>query len=73
MIHEALLHIGLLVGLLLVTPDFPGVDFALNLEFTKALCLARILSLSSLGIVAKVLSRHGTAQGTDRPCGYSPR
>ena len=44
---------------LLVTSDFLGVDFALNLEFTKALCVAGILSLSSLGIVAKVLSDKG--------------
>ena len=44
---------------LLVTSDFLGVDFALDLEFTKALCVAGILSLSSLGIVAKVLSDKG--------------
>ena len=44
---------------LIVTSDLLGVDFSLNLEFAKALSLAGILSLSSLGIVAKVLSDRG--------------
>ena len=44
---------------LLVTSDLIDSDFTLGLEFTKAVCLAGILSLSSLGIVAKVLSDKG--------------
>ena len=44
---------------LLVTSDFINSDFALGLEFSKAICLAGILSLSSLGIVAKVLADKG--------------
>ena len=44
---------------LLVTSDFIDADFALGLEFSKAICLAGILSLSSLGIVAKVLADKG--------------
>ena len=41
---------------LIVTSDLFSVDFALGLPFDKALCLAGILSLSSLGVVAKVLA-----------------
>lgn len=41
---------------LIVTSNLLPVDFALGLEFDKALCLAGILSLSSLGVVAKVLA-----------------
>ena len=41
---------------LLVTSDLFGLDFALGLDFGKALALAGILSLSSLGVVAKVLA-----------------
>lgn len=44
---------------LIVTSDLFGFDFSLNLEFGRALSLAGILSLSSLGIVAKVLSDRG--------------
>ena len=44
---------------LLVTSDFIDSDFTLGLEFSKAICLAGILSLSSLGIVAKVLADKG--------------
>ena len=44
---------------LLVTSDFINSDFALGLDFSKAICLAGILSLSSLGIVAKVLADKG--------------
>ena len=44
---------------LIVTSDFINSDFALGLEFSKAICLAGILSLSSLGIVAKVLADKG--------------
>ena len=43
-----------LVTTLVVTFDI-GYDFALGLTFTEALCLAGILSLTSLGVVAKVL------------------
>ena len=44
---------------LIVTSDLLPVDFALRLPFDKALCLAGILSLSSLGVVAKVLADKG--------------
>ena len=44
---------------MIVTSDLFGVGFSLNLEFDKALALAGILSLSSLGVVAKVLSDRG--------------
>ena len=37
---------------LVVTSDLFGLDFALGLEFGKALALAGILSLSSLGVVS---------------------
>ena len=49
--------ISLLVSLA-VTTDFP-FDLGLNLEFTQALGLAGVLSLSSLGVVAKVLVDEG--------------
>lgn len=48
-----------LVAALTVTSDLLGVDFALGLEFTEALALAGILSLSSLGLAAKVLADGG--------------
>jgi len=44
---------------LIVTSDLTGLSFALGLEFNKALTLAGILSLSSLGLVAKVLADKG--------------
>ena len=44
---------------MMVTSDLFGFSFSLNLEFGKALSLAGILSLSSLGVVAKVLSDRG--------------
>ena len=44
---------------LVVTSDLLGLDFALNLDFNHALSLAGILSLSSLGLVAKVLADKG--------------
>ena len=44
---------------LVVTSDMLGEDFSLGLEFDKALALAGILSLSSLGLVAKVLADKG--------------
>ena len=44
---------------LVVTSDLLGLDFALGLEFNHALSLAGILSLSSLGLVAKVLADKG--------------
>ena len=49
--------ISLLVSLA-VTTDFP-FDLGLNLEFTQALGLAGVLSLSSLGVVARVLIDEG--------------
>ena len=48
-----------LLAALAVTSDLLGVDFALNLHLTEALALAGILSLSSLGLVAKVLADEG--------------
>ena len=54
--------ISLLVSLA-VTTDFP-FDLGLNLEFTQALGLAGVLSLSSLGVVAKVLVDEGRLRET---------
>ena len=48
-----------LLAAMVVTSDLLGVDFALGLEFTEALALAGILSLSSLGLAAKVLADGG--------------
>ncbi len=48
-----------LLAALVVTSNLFKVDFALNLHFTEALALAGILSLSSLGLVAKVLADSG--------------
>ncbi len=45
-----------LLAALAVTSDVLGLDFSLNLPFTPALALAGILSLSSLGLVVKVLA-----------------
>ncbi len=50
--------ISILVAML-VTSDLLGFPFALGLDFNYALALAGILSLSSLGIAAKVLSDSG--------------
>ena len=44
---------------LVVTYDMVGVVFGLELNFNEALALAGILSLSSLGLVAKVLADKG--------------
>ena len=44
---------------LVVTSDLFGLEFALGLEFNEALAVAGILSLSSLGLVVKVLSDLG--------------
>lgn len=48
-----------LLAALVVTSNFFNFDFALNLQFKEALALAGILSLSSLGLVAKVLADNG--------------
>ena len=48
-----------LLAALVVTSDLLGLGFALGLGFTPALALAGILSLSSLGLVAKVLADGG--------------
>ena len=48
-----------LAAAMLVTSDLAGLPFALGLHFTEALALAGILSLSSLGLVAKVLADSG--------------
>ena len=50
--------VSLLVALI-VTSDLLDLPFALGLGFTEALALAGILSLSSLGLVAKVLADDG--------------
>jgi len=49
-----------LMAALVVTSDIFGVDLGLGLAFDEALALAGILSLSSLGLAAKVLSDSGT-------------
>ncbi len=48
-----------LLAALAATSDLLGLSFALNLNFNDALALAGILSLSSLGLVAKVLADGG--------------
>ena len=48
-----------IVASLVVTYDLAGMDFGLDMEFNEALSLAGILSLSSLGLVAKVLADKG--------------
>ncbi len=48
-----------IIASLVVTSDILGLEFALGLEFNHALSLAGILSLSSLGLVAKVLADKG--------------
>ena len=50
--------VSLLVALI-VTSDLLDLPFVLGLGFTEALALAGILSLSSLGLVAKVLADDG--------------
>ena len=49
-----------LVAALTVTSDILGIDLGLGLDFDEARALAGILSLSSLGLAAKVLSDSGT-------------
>ena len=49
-----------LLAALAVTSDLFGLDLGLGLEFNDALALAGVLSLSSLGLAAKVLSDSGT-------------
>lgn len=49
-----------LVAALVVTSDLFGVNLGLGLKFAEALALAGVLSLSSLGLAAKVLSDSGT-------------
>ena len=49
-----------LLAALTVTSDLFGIDLGLGLSFEEALALAGILSLSSLGLAAKVLSDSGT-------------
>ena len=48
-----------MVAAMVVTSDLFGVNFALELHFKDALALAGILSMSSLGLVAKVLADKG--------------
>ena len=48
-----------MVAAMMVTSDLFGVGFALALHFRDALALAGILSMSSLGLVAKVLADKG--------------
>ena len=49
-----------LLAALVVTSDLFGLDLGLDLEFNESLALAGVLSLSSLGLVARVLSDSGT-------------
>ena len=51
--------ISLLVSIVFTSNLFKIGEFALNLDFTEGLALAGILSLSSLGLVAKVLADKG--------------
>ncbi len=44
---------------LIVTSDLLGLDFSLNLDLNEALAVAGVLSLSSVGLVAKVLADSG--------------
>ena len=56
----ALISVGLsMAAAMVVTSDLLAVDFVLSLEFEDALALSGILSLSSLGLVAKVLADGG--------------
>ena len=56
----AIISVGVsLLVALSVTSDFLDADFVLGLEFEAALALAGVLSLSSLGLVAKVLADGG--------------
>ena len=48
-----------MVAAMMVTSDLFGVGFALDLHFKDALALAGLLSMSSLGLVAKVLADKG--------------
>ena len=48
-----------LLAALVVTSDLFGLDLGLGLEFNEALALAGVLSLSSLGLAAKVLADSG--------------
>ena len=48
-----------LMAALVVTSDLFGLSFSLGLEFKSGLALAGILSMSSLGLVAKVLHDGG--------------
>ncbi len=55
----AILSVVLSLGIsMLVTTDFV-FDFGLNLNFSEALALAGVLSMTSLGIVVKVLADDG--------------
>jgi len=49
-----------LLAALVVTSDLLGLDLGLGLDFNESLALAGVLSLSSLGLAAKVLSDSGT-------------
>ncbi len=53
------LIISILASLVVTYRDLTGLDFALDLKFDHALALAGILSLSSLGLVARVLADKG--------------
>ena len=58
-VAAALALIISIMASMLVTSNLLGEEYSLGLEFDKALCLAGILSLSSLGLVAKVLVDEG--------------
>ena len=55
----AILSVVLSMGISMVVTTGAIYDFGLNLDFTEALALAGVLSMTSLGIVAKVLSDDG--------------
>lgn len=55
----AMLSVILSLGVALLVTSGTIYDFGLGLDFTEALALAGILSMTSLGIVAKVLADEG--------------
>ncbi len=55
----AMLSVILSLGISMVVTTGVAYDFGINLELTEALALAGVLSMTSLGIVAKVLADDG--------------
>ena len=55
----AIVSVVLSLGISMLVTTGTIYDFGINLDFTEALALAGVLSMTSLGIVAKVLSDDG--------------